>query len=603
MIGWTREVIELANLALARFAGLTESELKVLVAVTTGGTAYCGPSEEDNHPHNNPDLADFWGLERDVRAELLRWLCINRDAAAWIDARGLRIHAARITGQLDLRFAIVRTPLFLIRCRITDAINLPYAQIELLQLSGTLVPGLSADGIRVRGALNLIGGFRSDGEVRLLGAGIGGSLDCSGGEFVKPDGYALYADGVNVAGSVFLRNGFGAQGEVRLVGADIGSNLECVGGKFVTPGGCALNADGVKVTGDVFLSDGFRAEGQIRMLGADIGGDLSCIGGKFMKPGGDALSADRVKVAGSVLLHKGFSAQGEVCLLGANIGGDLSVTNAEFAVGSRLNAERATVKGVLFWTGLGHDDKGLKRDVDAALNLGHASVGPIADDQDSWPTRGNLNLDGFVYTRIATDPTDAKSRLDWLARQPADQFTPQPYQQLAKVLREAGDNVGARQVLIAMENSRHEHGKLGALARRWHWVLWATIGYGYRPWQALCWGFGFVMLGFLLFRHGYYEGAITPSDKDAFSTFEVHHPKLHHGNPPPYYPRFSPLVYSLDAFLPIISFGQKDHWMPNPNIGRWGYWLRVYQWIFHVGLGWVLTTLFVAGLTPIVRSG
>src|SRR6266849_2339871 len=553
MIGWTREVIELTDRARARFADLPQAELKILVAVTTGEPAYCGPSRDDGDPSNNPDSSDTWGPERDIRAELIRWLCISRDAAAWVDPRGLPIHAARISGRLDLAFAVVRMTLILLRCRVADAMDLRFAQIEFLSLSTCLVPGLIADGIRVRGNLNLRGAFRADGEVRLVGADIGGSLDCSGGKFVKPDGYTLVASRVKVAGAVFLNDGFSAEGEVNVAGADIGSNLECRRGKFVRPDGKALNADGAKVAGDFFLVNGFSAEGEVRLLGADIGGDLA-------------------------------------------------VTNAEFAVGSRLIAERATVKGVLFWTGPGHDEKGRKRDVNATLILAHASVGVIAD-ADSWPERGNLDLDGFVYTRIATDPIDAKSRLDWLARQPADQFKPQPYQQLAKVLREAGDNVGARRVLIAMENSRHDYGKLGALARPWHWVLWATIGYGYRPWLALCWGIGIVMFGFLLFGLGYYEGAITPSDKDAYCTFAAHDTNLHHGNPPPYYPRFSPLVYSLDTFLPIISFGQKDHWMPNPNTGRWGYWLRVYQWIFHVGLGWVLTTLFVAGLTSIVRSG
>jgi hypothetical protein len=509
MIGWTRKVIELTDRARARFADLTQAELKMLDAATTGEPAYCGPSPDDEDPGNNPDSSDTWGPERDIRAELIRWLCVNRDAAAWIDPRGLQIYAARISGRLDLSFAVVRFPLLLLSCRIADAMNLRFAQIEFLDLSGSLVPGLAADGMRVRGALNLRDGLRADGEVRLLGAEIGGDLDCGGARFVKLDGYALTADGAKVGGSVLLH-------------------------------------------------DGFRAQGEVSMLGADIGESLDCGNGELVKPGGYALTADRVKVGGGVFLNNGFGAQGDVCLPGADIGGSIRITGAKFADGSRIDIERTTVKGGFFWTELGANVK-------AALNLSHASVGPIFDDQDSWPTRGNLHLDGFGYTRIGAGPTDAKSRLRWLARQSAGQFTPQPYQQLAKVLRETGDNPGWRRVLIALENSRRKHGKLNLLWL-WRWVLRLTIGYGYRPWLALCWGVGIVMLGFFLFGHGYYEGAITPSDKDAFSTFEVHHPKLHHGYPPPYYPRFSPLVYSLDTFLPIISFGQKaldaesEHW-------------------------------------------
>jgi sRNA-binding regulator protein Hfq len=708
------QVKELTDRARARFADLTEAELKILDAAMTGETAYCGPSRDDGDPNNNPESADSWGPERDIRAKLIRWLCISRDAATWVDPRGLRIHAARISGQLDLSFSVVRVPLALLRCRIAGALNLPFAQIEFLSLPGSLVHGLVADGMRVRGSLNLRNGFRADGEVRLLDADIGGNLDCDCGKFVRPDGCALNADGAKVAGYVFLRNGFSAEGEVRLLGADIGSslecdngkfakpdgralnvdkvkvggsvflrsgfsaegevnllgadigsNLECEGGKFVKPDGQALNADGVKVAGSVFLRNGFGAEGEVRLLGANIGGDLSCIGGKFVKSDGYALGADRVKVAGSVFLRNGFSADGEVRLVGADIGGnldcdggkfvkpdgntlsadgakvagnvfmrdrfraegevrlpgadiggDLAVMNAAFAVGSRFNAERATVKGVLFWMGLARDEMGLKRDVNATLILAHASMGVIADEGHSWPVRGNLNLDGFLYTRIGAGPTDAKSRLCWLARQPPARFTPQPYQQLAKVLREAGDNVGARRVLIAMENLRRKHGNLN-LQWLWRWVLRLTIGYGYRPWYALIWALVFVALGSGLFWR--YSALITPSDK---ATYEEMH--LASGNctadAPDYYQSFSPVVYSLDVFLPIINFGQKDRWMPNAHCGStlklpwawlaklipgWmtaGWLLRLYLWL-HIGLGWLLTTLFVAGLTPIVRSG
>ena len=62
---------------------------------------------------------------------------------------------------------------------------------------------------------------------------------------------AIGADGLKVKGSLFLRNGFHAEGEVRLLGATIGGNLDARGGTFKNPNGNALNADGIKVTGDI----------------------------------------------------------------------------------------------------------------------------------------------------------------------------------------------------------------------------------------------------------------------------------------------------------------------------------------------------------------
>ncbi len=549
----TREATELTTLARARFPDLRKSELKFLDAVTRGKIAGFGPSFDEKDPSNDPASAAPWGIDREIRAGLIRWLCVDREAAKWIDPRGLRIYAARISGELDLSFTTVKFPLLLVRCRIAEEMNLRDAQVEFLELSGSFLSGLVGDGIRVRGDLNLSEGFRSDGEVRLLGADIGGNLDCGKGKFMNPGRTALSADRMKVAGTVSLSNGFSADGEVRLAGAEIGVDFSCVGGKFVNSGGMALVADGVKVTGSVFLGDGFSAEGEVRLLEAEIGGVFA-------------------------------------------------VSRAEFAADSVVNAQGATVKGVFFW-------RGLEATVKPVLNLSHASVGPMGDDPESWPASGNLYLDGFEYARFGGGPTDAKSRLEWLRRHPPDEFIPQPYRQLAKVLREAGDNVGARRVLVAMENARHERGKLTSFAQAWHRILGATMGYDYRPWLALRWGAGIVAFGCLLFGLGYCNGAMTPTDAGAYKVFETYFPKERHGNPPWYYEKFSAPIYSLGTFLPIINFGEKDRWMPNPHYGfkmtsgglNFGGFLRFWLWI-QMAAGWILTTLFVAGFTSAVRK-
>ena len=117
-------------------------------------------------------------------------------------------------------------------------------------------------------------------------------------------GKALNADRLKTAGGVFLSDGFRAEGEVRLLGADIGGNLECTGATFSNPKGEALSADGLKVKGSVLLCDGFHAEGEVRLLGADIGGNLECINATFNNPKGDALSAEGMQVNGSPVLAR-----------------------------------------------------------------------------------------------------------------------------------------------------------------------------------------------------------------------------------------------------------------------------------------------------------
>ncbi len=202
-------------------------------------------------------------------------------------------------------------------------------------------------------------GFTSKGEVRLLGAQIGGHLACIGGTFVNEGGHALSADGINVKGDVFLRNGFTAKGEVRLLGAQIGGTLECNGGTFANEGGDALSADRINVKGYVFLGSGknaegedtpFTAKGEVRLLDAQIGSNLDCDGGTFENKNGNALHADRINVKGSVFLQNGFTAEGKVRLLGAQIGGDLACIGGTFANegGYALSADGINVKGNVF---------------------------------------------------------------------------------------------------------------------------------------------------------------------------------------------------------------------------------------------------------------
>ena len=724
-------VNDLEALAQARFPELSQAELKLLRAAPKGEVAWCGPSAKDDDPANDPAKADEWGPEREIRADLIRWLCVDRDAASAIDPTGIQIHAASVTGALDLSFVSVPFPLGLSRCRLTDDADLTSTDLPALGLAGCRVLSVTADGANVKGSVFLRNGFSAEGEVRLLGAQIGGDLDCSGGGCRKPGGNSLSADQADVKGSIFLRDGFIAEGEVRLLGAQIGGNLDCSrgafknpdekalnadragvkgnvflrgefrslgevrllgaqiegdldcrGGTFKNPGKNALSADGARIEGAVSLRDGFNAEGEVRLLGVQISGSLGCDRGTFSNPGGKALSADRADVKGSVFLDDGFNAegevrlpnaqiggnltcsggtfknpaknalsadgacvkgsvllklsfgaQGEVRLLGAEIGGDLgcgggtfknpgknalsadratvkgdaSFNNGLSAVGTvrlpgvqiggnlscpggRLGdviAENAVIRGTLFWQG-----------VEAtSLDLMNASAGLLVDDEKSWPEKGKLFLDGFVYGHISGDsPRDPETRLRWLERQ--EPFRPKPYRQLAKVLREAGDDRGARKVLFEMERQRQQvegrswYGRLGG------WVLRLAIGYGIYPLRALGWLSLLTALGWGLFRHGYFSGAIAPTDRDAYYFFRAQ------GRPPDYYQRFTASVYSLENSLPFVNLGQKDHWMPDPNpqVSRWkpGF-LRWFRW-GQVLLGWLLATLFLAGVTGVVRK-
>lgn len=556
---------DLDTLARARFGGLSQAEVRLLAAIPNGQFAVCGPNMSDADPANDPANSGTWASDRDIRADLIRWLCVDRIARELVDPMGIQAYGARMPGAIDLSGVTVPFGLALRRCRLMDRASLYSAEIPALDLQGTWLHSLFADTVTVKGNVLLRSGFHTEGEVRLLGARIGGNLDCSNAALVNPPrpnvsgtGIALNADGIDVTGNIFLNRNFRAEGQVRLVAARIGMTLDCSNGAVenhaqadVPGSGIALNADRVVVKGTVFLNNGFRATGEVRLLGGQVEGQLACTGG---------------------------------------------------SIDGALTAEAATVKRGLFWTDVVNPER-------TTLNLKDASVGALFDDIKSWPPPGNLFLDGFLYERISSGPRDARNRLEWLARQRP--FTPQPYRRLAKVLRDEGDDVGARLVLFEMEKRRRQQKDRGQLARVWTGILKLTIGFGYYPGRALLWSIGLTVVGCLLFWGGYTVGSMAPTDKDAYGTFRLR------GQLPPQYERFNALIYSFEGSVPLIKLGQVDRWQPDPN-PRWecqpaisAYQplcrvvsptsLRSFRWI-QTCLGWFFATMGVAGVTGIIRK-
>jgi hypothetical protein len=613
---------DLKALAEAKFGKetLSDAEKLLLEKAPTGEWAICGPNDDNADPSNNPKDADNWGAARQIRAELLGWLCIDGDAQKQVHFRGIQVYGADITGLLRLWFVSFPFPLALQHCRLREGINLRRAEVSQLDFQGSLVYGMSADGLIVKNLVFLRNGFAAVGGVRLLGARIGGDLDCSEGNFTNPpqvgidsSGTAFAADGIDVRGYVFFRKST-SSGEVRLLGAQIGGDLDCNAGTFTNPprkglpsSGRALSADRINVKGSIFLKDGFTARGEVRLLGAQVGGDLECDAGRFNNPpqkdlpgNGPAFLADRINVKGSAFFRNRFTANGPASLIGAQIGGDLDCGTGDFinpaqkdveGSGTGINAQRIIVKGAvflgdgftadgavnLFGTQIGGPfDCRNGNFQKATLNLTTASAGSLYDSglndvpadsaADSgptiWPQRGELLLDSFVYGRISSKGRiDVTKRLDWLGLQPSAPFRPQPYLHLAKVLKDSGDSDGALRVREKMEKLRRNSEKHGPIARLWSWIwswiLKGLIGYGYHPGRAVWWILLLSVSGWIVYCH--HAGAMVPTDKDACKEFKAGRLL------PPHYPAFSPLIYSVENSLPLVKLGQADKWQPDPG--------------------------------------
>jgi len=202
---------DLRALAEAKLSTLSDAEKLLLEKVPTGDFAICGPNDDKTDPGNDPKHADNWGPARQVRAELIGWVCMDQNARKHVHWRGIQLHAADVTGPLDLSFANLPFPLALQLCHLKEAIDVRRAELSELDLQGSLVGGISADGVIVKNNVLLRYGFAALGVLWLPLAQIGGDLDCSEASFTNPpqeavagSGNALIADRTNVKGSVFL---------------------------------------------------------------------------------------------------------------------------------------------------------------------------------------------------------------------------------------------------------------------------------------------------------------------------------------------------------------------------------------------------------------
>lgn len=290
--------------------------------------------------------------------------------------KGLVLIGATITGMLDCSDLTIVVPLRLLGCQFHAPVVFSRSHLRLLDLRESHLPYLAIDEVTVEQSVLLQGaivgaphipvviagdelntGHSIDlslakimGEVRLLGATIGGRLSCRGARIEVKGGNALSMDGVAVKGGVFLDEGFTATGEVRLIGATIRSSLSCKGARIEVKKGNALSMAGANVKGSVALDEGFTATGLVMFNGATIGGQLSCKGATIEVEEGSALSMDGANVKIGAFLDEGFTATGEVRLLGATVSGQLSCRGARIeAKGDKaLSMDGANVKGNVF---------------------------------------------------------------------------------------------------------------------------------------------------------------------------------------------------------------------------------------------------------------
>ncbi len=311
------------------------------------------------------------GTRRAMPAALLRRCCQLRDQ---VDPRGIRLAGVAVTGQLDLAGLSVPFPLSFRDCDFDAALVVEGARLAGLSLTGCALPGLLGNGVRIRRDLDLSGSRMAGAHrtsastsqpatVWLCESSVGGRVLAVDTFIDGLGGRAVQADGIKVAGNVRLLHLFEARGQVRLIGARIGASLDLVGVHVAAPEGTALDLGEAEIGGSVFLI-GDRAgrrpviHGRIDMGRTQISGQLLIRDAQLEDRGaavnergysrasalGCALNAPRLSVGAEVALEGRCEVDGSIDLSMSelsdlNVGGDCQLRAPGRTALRLLNAE------------------------------------------------------------------------------------------------------------------------------------------------------------------------------------------------------------------------------------------------------------------------
>ncbi|MCF6273088.1 MAG: hypothetical protein L3J37_07835 [Rhodobacteraceae bacterium] len=333
------------------------------------------------------------------------------------------------------------------------------------------------------------------------------------------------------------------------------------------------------------------------------------LNGSYLPQG---LKADQLETKGSVSLRE-VEVKGVVRLVGAKLGGGLECDGAKFNASSGADgqphgyafiADGLVVKGGFFLR------KGVE--INGDISLAGASVAALCDAAECWPSAAeSIYIDRFRYGSILGEgvPLDAKTRLEWLAKiKHARGFSPQPYEQLAKVLRETGHREDAREVMIEKERLQRAAQNPPWWRKGWNWLLKVSAGYGHRPSLSIIWLAGLMLFGMLVFILADLAGAVKPGSLLVWQSqawmgcADAASQKWCYllSEPGQSYPIFNPFIYSADTLLPIVDLEMQDAWIPDARHGISGIAARTYLWA-HIALGWFFSLVAVAGFSGLIK--
>ena len=243
---------------LRKQGNLTTGEETLIANCRAGEATVLGDGKLPNVPSD----------ARTVRADLLRHLIVGGCGKYPTQDLGVDLTGAYVIESLDLNFARAKGITGLINCCFVEKVVALQARLEFLNLNGSNLPELNAQGIIVTGEV-FLRDVEVKGIIRLSGAQIGGQVDCRRAAFLNRNGDALDAHAASVDDSVILR-GIIAKGRISLNRARISGQLDCTGAHFTNAGGTAIFAQKLEVE-ELLLWEVEELQGDLNFHGAIVG--------------------------------------------------------------------------------------------------------------------------------------------------------------------------------------------------------------------------------------------------------------------------------------------------------------------------------------------
>lgn len=510
--------------------------------------------------------------------------------ALWIgDAElgaGLTMKGGRVDNGFRLHRAVVNGPVLIWPGRIAgldgsrdDKDDEPLHVAQDVDIDRTVL----RDGVSVRG-------LQATGSLQITSCVVTGDVSVTNSDCSR-----LTLNKSQIAGALRLQD-TGATRGFRFDNASISHDVTLVGlmgeaavlsGETAVVGGGVLLINGrlpegmmldnASIRRDVVVSNvSADDESWLFMRAARVGGDLS-----IREWGGGRASLDSARVDGDIKIE-GSAFAGRISATAVQVAGTLSLGNNDLADLDLTGATIGRDLSLLSWLG-----KEPRWKAGAQLSLRNATADAVRDSEDAWP--GTLDLEGFTFKRtkshdFAHEPLparDSASLIAWLARDP--NASAQPYVQLARVLREAGQVAKSNDILYAARQRERAEAWRGG--HRWKaalmWLLETTVGYGLGPkriFRAFWWVAGFVLAGVVVLhldQHIHGHALAAKSRTLAWMFFA-----------------------SLDAMLPIVSLDSSfAAAVPARLVSIWS---KSFFWVQGL-VGWALGAFIAAGLAGLTQ--